>query len=66
MVAATIGGIEVTYSLGAPGRHLVQNSLAVLAAVAELGSDLVQGFLLHRPCHPDAFPCGRPQERQVG
>lgn len=38
----------------------------VLAAVAELGSDLVQGFLLHRPCHPDAFPCAHPQERQVG
>jgi UDP-N-acetylmuramoyl-L-alanyl-D-glutamate--2,6-diaminopimelate ligase len=30
----------ITYKVGAPGQHLVTNSLAVLAAVAELGGDL--------------------------
>ena len=32
-VQARILGTDVTYKLGAPGRHLVLNSLAVLAAV---------------------------------
>ncbi len=39
-VEATILGQPVTYKLGAPGRHLVLNSLAVLAAVALVGADL--------------------------
>ena len=39
-VLATIFGKEVTYELGAPGRHVIQNSLAVLAAVDLLGGDL--------------------------
>jgi murE/murF fusion protein len=30
----------ITYKVGAPGQHLVTNSLAVLATVAELGGDL--------------------------
>nr|WP_256371447.1 UDP-N-acetylmuramoylalanyl-D-glutamyl-2,6-diaminopimelate--D-alanyl-D-alanine ligase [Stappia sp. ES.058] len=30
----------ITYKVGAPGQHLVTNSLAVLASVAELGGDL--------------------------
>ncbi len=32
--------LDVTYKLGAPGRHLVQNSLAVLAAASLAGADL--------------------------
>ncbi|WP_349361400.1 UDP-N-acetylmuramoylalanyl-D-glutamyl-2,6-diaminopimelate--D-alanyl-D-alanine ligase [Stappia sp.] len=36
---------EITYKVGAPGRHLVTNSLAVLAAVVELGGDLARGAL---------------------
>ncbi len=44
-VSATIAGEEVSYKLGQPGRHLVQNSLAVLAAVAVLGGDLAKGAL---------------------
>jgi UDP-N-acetylmuramoyl-tripeptide--D-alanyl-D-alanine ligase len=32
----------VTYRLGAPGRHLAQNSLAVLAAAHVLGEDLAR------------------------
>jgi UDP-N-acetylmuramoyl-tripeptide--D-alanyl-D-alanine ligase len=39
-VEARILGTEVTYKLGAPGRHLVLNSLAVLAAVSLVGADL--------------------------
>jgi EAL domain-containing protein (putative c-di-GMP-specific phosphodiesterase class I) len=41
-------------------------SAEVLAAVTELGADLVQGFHLHRPCGPDEFPSTRLQERPVG
>lgn len=37
-----------------------------LAAVSELGTDLVQGFLLHRPCPPALFPCLQLPECQVG
>jgi UDP-N-acetylmuramoyl-tripeptide--D-alanyl-D-alanine ligase len=44
-VSARILGQEISYKLGAPGRHLVQNSLAVLAAVAVLGGDLAKATL---------------------
>jgi UDP-N-acetylmuramoyl-tripeptide--D-alanyl-D-alanine ligase len=39
-VQAVVGGEPVTYRLGAPGRHLVQNSLAVLATAHAVGADL--------------------------
>jgi UDP-N-acetylmuramoyl-tripeptide--D-alanyl-D-alanine ligase len=39
-VHANILGTEAKYKLGAPGRHLVINSLAVLAAAALAGADL--------------------------
>ncbi len=39
-VRADVLGEVVSYRLGAPGRHLVQNSLAVLAAVKLAGADL--------------------------
>ena len=39
-VQANILGTELTYKIGAPGRHLVQNSLAVLAAAELAGADL--------------------------
>ncbi len=44
-IAATVLGEEVSYKLGAPGRHLVQNSLAVLGAVSLLGGDLARAAL---------------------
>ncbi|MEA2974839.1 MAG: UDP-N-acetylmuramoyl-tripeptide--D-alanyl-D-alanine ligase [Alphaproteobacteria bacterium] len=44
-VHARILGTEVTYKLGAPGRHVVVNSLAVLAAVALAGGDLALAAL---------------------
>src|SRR5580700_1533993 len=39
-VQADILGTELTYKIGAPGRHLVHNSLAVLAAAVLVGADL--------------------------
>lgn len=44
-VTATIQGTKVTYKIGAPGRHLVLNSLAVLAAVHAAGGDLAKGAM---------------------
>jgi UDP-N-acetylmuramoyl-tripeptide--D-alanyl-D-alanine ligase len=44
-VAANILGTDITYKIGAPGRHLVHNSLAVLAATALVGADLALAAL---------------------
>jgi UDP-N-acetylmuramoyl-tripeptide--D-alanyl-D-alanine ligase len=44
-VEARILGHVVTYRLGAPGRHLVLNSLAVLAAASLAGADLALSAL---------------------
>jgi UDP-N-acetylmuramoyl-tripeptide--D-alanyl-D-alanine ligase len=39
-VTASLHGRPVRYRLGAPGRHYVMNSLAVLAAIDALGADV--------------------------
>ena len=39
-VTALIGGREISYRVAIPGAHIVQNSLAVLAAVHEAGVDV--------------------------
>lgn len=44
-VEARILGQTVTYKLGAPGRHIVLNSLAVLTAVSLVGADLAMAAL---------------------
>jgi UDP-N-acetylmuramoyl-tripeptide--D-alanyl-D-alanine ligase len=44
-IEALILGEPVTYKLGAPGKHLVLNSLAVLAAVSMVGADLALAAL---------------------
>jgi UDP-N-acetylmuramoyl-tripeptide--D-alanyl-D-alanine ligase len=44
-VEAQIFGTDVTYKLGAPGRHLVLNSLAALAATVLVGADLALAAL---------------------
>ena len=44
-VEARICGVPVTYKVGAPGRHLVMNSLAVLAAAHLAGADLARAAL---------------------
>lgn len=41
-VDADIDGAEMLYRIGAPGRHLVMNSLAVLGAVKAIGADLAR------------------------
>ena len=44
-VNAILAGEPVTYRVGAPGRHLVQNSLAVLAAAHAIGADMTRVML---------------------
>lgn len=52
-VSATICGHDITYKLGVPGRHIVINSLAVLAAVAAVDGDIaLAAFRLARMAPP--------------
>jgi UDP-N-acetylmuramoyl-tripeptide--D-alanyl-D-alanine ligase len=53
-IEALILGEPVTYKLGAPGRHLVGNSLAVLAAVSLVGADLALAALALNNLKPAA------------
>jgi UDP-N-acetylmuramoyl-tripeptide--D-alanyl-D-alanine ligase len=53
---ARILGAEVAYKLGAPGRHVVLNSLAVLAAASLAGADLALAALALAGMTP---PAGR-------
>ena len=55
-VQARILGADVTYKLGAPGRHVVANSLGVLAAAELLGADLALAALALANLKP---PAGR-------
>lgn len=41
-VTASLGDAQFVYRIGAPGEHLVMNSLAVLAAVKAMGADPAQ------------------------
>ncbi len=45
IVQASVLGTEVTYKVGTPGKHLIWNSLAVLAAVKLVDADLALGAL---------------------
>jgi MurE/MurF fusion protein len=40
MVEANINGKMIAYKLGAPGKHMVMNSLGILASIEALGGDL--------------------------
>jgi UDP-N-acetylmuramoyl-tripeptide--D-alanyl-D-alanine ligase len=53
-VQARILGTDVTYKLGAPGKHLVLNSLAVLAAATLAGADLALAALALQKLQPAA------------
>ena len=55
-VRASILGTEITYKLGAPGRHVVMNSLAVLAAAVLAGADLALAAVALASLQP---PAGR-------
>ena len=53
-VEAIVLGEPVTYKLGAPGYHLVHNSLAVLAAASLAGADLALAALALADFKPSA------------
>jgi len=53
-VEAMILGTPVTYKIGTPGRHLVLNSLAVLAAASLVGADLAVAALALAELQPAA------------
>jgi len=53
-VAARILGTDITYQLGAPGYHVVLNSLAVLAAASLVGADLALAALALAELKPAA------------
>ncbi len=55
-VDAMVLGQPVTYRLGSPGKHIVLNSLAVLAAIEALGADLALAALALGDLRP---PAGR-------
>lgn len=42
-VAARVGGREIEYALSIPGKHVAQNSLAVVAALSKSGRDVQRG-----------------------
>jgi UDP-N-acetylmuramoyl-tripeptide--D-alanyl-D-alanine ligase len=58
VVQARMLGTDVSYKLGAPGRHVVQNSLGVLAAAVAAGADLAAAALALAALKP---PAGRGQ-----
>jgi UDP-N-acetylmuramoyl-tripeptide--D-alanyl-D-alanine ligase len=60
---ANILGVDVTYKIGALGRHLVLNSLAVLAAASLVGADLALAALALATLEP---PAGRGQRIVLG
>jgi UDP-N-acetylmuramoyl-tripeptide--D-alanyl-D-alanine ligase len=62
-VSAMIDGRAVTYRIGAPGRHWVINSLAVLGAIAALGGDIGVGAASLAQL---AAPKGRGLRHKVG
>ncbi|MEM8876405.1 MAG: UDP-N-acetylmuramoylalanyl-D-glutamyl-2,6-diaminopimelate--D-alanyl-D-alanine ligase [Pseudomonadota bacterium] len=63
MVSADVMGTPVTYKIGAPGRHLVLNSLAVMATVSLAGADLARACLALADL---AAPKGRGAQMKIG
>jgi UDP-N-acetylmuramoyl-tripeptide--D-alanyl-D-alanine ligase len=61
-VQAVLAGEKVIYRLGAPGRHLVQNSLAVIAAARAAGADTARVALALSEFHA---PKGRGERVQL-
>lgn len=61
-VTARVCGHEMTYKLGMPGRHVVMNSLAMLACVHALGGDLAHAGLALATLEP---PEGRGSRVEV-
>lgn len=61
-VDAVVMGQAVTYRLGSPGKHIVLNSLAVLAAVKAVGADLALAALALGDLRP---PAGRGAQQRL-
>ncbi|MGL4441219.1 MAG: glutamate ligase domain-containing protein, partial [Bosea sp. (in: a-proteobacteria)] len=62
VVDAEVMGTRVTYKIGSPGKHIVMNSLAVLAAVKLIGADLALAALALADLKP---PQGRGARQQL-
>ena len=54
LISATIGGKEIAARIGAPGRHIVQNALAVLGAADLVGADIQKVALSLESLIPEA------------
>ncbi|HEY6631482.1 MAG TPA: UDP-N-acetylmuramoylalanyl-D-glutamyl-2,6-diaminopimelate--D-alanyl-D-alanine ligase [Rhizobiaceae bacterium] len=54
LISAMIGGKEVAACIGAPGRHVVQNALAVLGAADLVGADVEKVALALESLSPEA------------
>ncbi len=61
-VSAEIDGLHLAYRLGAPGRHLVQNSLAALGVCHAIGVDMARALLALGQFHA---PKGRGQRLRL-
>jgi UDP-N-acetylmuramoyl-tripeptide--D-alanyl-D-alanine ligase len=61
-VDAVVMGQPVTYRLGSPGKHIVLNSLAVLAAVKAVGADIALAALALGDLRP---PAGRGAQQRL-
>ncbi|MET3891421.1 UDP-N-acetylmuramoyl-tripeptide--D-alanyl-D-alanine ligase [Bosea sp. OAE506] len=61
-VDAVVMGQPITYRLGSPGKHIVLNSLAVLAAVKAVGADIALAALALGDLRP---PAGRGAQQRL-
>jgi UDP-N-acetylmuramoyl-tripeptide--D-alanyl-D-alanine ligase len=53
LITARIGGKEIAARIGAPGRHIVQNALAVLGAADLVGTDVAKVALALESLSPE-------------
>lgn len=53
LITARIGGKEIAARIGAPGRHIVQNALAVLGAADLVGADVARVALALESLSPE-------------
>ena len=53
LITARIGGKEIAARIGAPGRHIVQNALAVLGAADLVGADVAKVALALESLSPE-------------
>jgi UDP-N-acetylmuramoyl-tripeptide--D-alanyl-D-alanine ligase len=61
-VTVQVGGRTARYTVGAPGRHIAMNSLAVVAVLQHFGLDLEAGL---KPLADVAAPVGRGARRVI-